>query len=141
VLIGLAAGAAGVAYAKVRAALRREEEERNQLRLRFSQMEEELRRLRALLEGAGQKARESSPSSAVAPVAPAGGPQKQDAAAGKGIAPEIRAVIAAAVAAFLGKKVRIRSAKMMQPPYEQINPWSQQGRVFVQASHNLRLRG
>ena len=47
---------------------------------------------------------------------------------------------AAAVTAFLGKKVRIRSAKTLQSPYEIVNPWSQQGRVFVQASHNLRSR-
>jgi methylmalonyl-CoA carboxyltransferase large subunit len=57
------------------------------------------------------------------------------------VTPEILVVIAAAVTAFLGKKVRIRSAKMLQSPYEIVNPWSQQGRVFVQASHNLRLRG
>ena len=49
--------------------------------------------------------------------------------------PEILVVIAAAVTAFLGKKVRIRSAKMLQSPYEIVNPWAQQGRVFVQASH------
>ena len=57
------------------------------------------------------------------------------------VAPEMLVVIAAAVTAFLGKKVRIRSAKMLQSPYEIVNPWSQQGRVFVQASHNLRSRG
>jgi methylmalonyl-CoA carboxyltransferase large subunit len=58
---------------------------------------------------------------------------------GKGnVTPDILVVIAAAVTAFLGKKVRIRSAKMLQSPYELVNPWSQQGRVFVQASHNLR---
>ena len=58
-------------------------------------------------------------------------------------APRMRrnARIAAAVTAYLGKKVRIRSAKMLQSPYEIVNPWSQQGRVFVQASHNLRPRG
>jgi hypothetical protein len=56
-------------------------------------------------------------------------------------APEIVVMIAAAVTAFLGKKVRVRSAKMLQSPYEVVNPWSQQGRVFVQASHNLRSRG
>ena len=54
---------------------------------------------------------------------------------------EMLVVIAAAVTAFLGKKVRIRSARMLQSPYEIVNPWSQQGRVFVQASHNLRSRG
>jgi methylmalonyl-CoA carboxyltransferase large subunit len=57
------------------------------------------------------------------------------------VTPELLVVMAAAVTAFLGKKVRIRSAKMLQSPYEIVNPWSQQGRVFVQASHNLRSRG
>lgn len=56
------------------------------------------------------------------------------------VSPEIMVVIAAAVATFLGKKVRIRSAKALQSPYETVNPWSQQGRVFVQASHNLRSK-
>lgn len=51
---------------------------------------------------------------------------------------EILVVIAAAVTAFLGKKVQIRSAKMLQSPYEIVNPWAQQGRVIVQASHFLR---
>ena len=51
---------------------------------------------------------------------------------------EILIVIGAAVTSFLGKKVRIRSAKMLQSPYEIVNPWSQQGRVIVQASHSPR---
>jgi methylmalonyl-CoA carboxyltransferase large subunit len=57
------------------------------------------------------------------------------------VTPEMLVVIAAAVTAFLGKKVRIRSAKMQRSPYEVVNSWSQQGRALVQASHNLRLRG
>lgn len=57
------------------------------------------------------------------------------------VTPEILVVIAAAVTAFLGKKVRVRSAKMLHSPYDGASPWSQQGRVFVQASHNLRSRG
>jgi methylmalonyl-CoA carboxyltransferase large subunit len=57
------------------------------------------------------------------------------------VTPEVLVVIAAAVTAFLGKKVRIRSAKMLQPPYEVINPWSQQGRVLIHASHHPRIRG
>ena len=56
------------------------------------------------------------------------------------ISPELLVVMAAAVTVFLGKTVRIRSAKMLQSPYEIVNPWAQQGRVFVQASHNLRTR-
>jgi len=54
---------------------------------------------------------------------------------------EILIVIGAAVTSFLGKKVRIRSAKMLQSPYEIVNPWAQQGRVIVQASHSLRSWG
>ncbi|MGA2350353.1 MAG: hypothetical protein ABSF70_07970 [Terracidiphilus sp.] len=57
------------------------------------------------------------------------------------ITPEVLVVIAAAVTAFLGKKVRIRSAKMMRSSHMDVNPWSQQGRALIQASHNLRLRG
>ncbi len=57
------------------------------------------------------------------------------------ITPDLLVVMAAAVTAFLGKKVRIRSARMLQSPYEIVNPWAQQGRIFVQASHNLRSRG
>lgn len=53
---------------------------------------------------------------------------------------DILIVISAAVTSFLGKKVRIRSAKMLQSPYEIVNPWAQQGRVIVQASHNLQVR-
>jgi hypothetical protein len=51
---------------------------------------------------------------------------------------EILIVISAAVTSFLGKPVRIRSAKMLRPPYEIVNPWSQQQRVFVQAAHAAR---
>ena len=56
------------------------------------------------------------------------------------VTPEVLVAIAAAVTTFLGKKVRIRSAKVLQTPYEIINPWAQQGRVVVQASHNLLPR-
>lgn len=46
---------------------------------------------------------------------------------------ETLAVIAAAVTAFLGKKVKIRSAQLLPT----MNPWGQIGRAIVQASHNL----
>jgi hypothetical protein len=69
------------------------------------------------------------PAAAVESVA--GAPQEE-------ITPELLVVMAAAVTVFLGKTVRIRSAKRLQSPYEIVNPWAQQGRVFVQASHNLR---
>lgn len=56
----------------------------------------------------------------------------------KPVSPDVVVIIAAAVSSFLGKKIRIRSARMLQTPYEIVNPWSQQGRVSVQASHWLR---
>jgi methylmalonyl-CoA carboxyltransferase large subunit len=51
------------------------------------------------------------------------------------ISEEVLVVIAAAVAAFMGKKARIRHTRLVQP--SEANAWAQQGRVFVQASHNL----
>jgi methylmalonyl-CoA carboxyltransferase large subunit len=57
------------------------------------------------------------------------------------VSAEMLVVIAAAVTSFLGKPVRIRSAKMLQSPYEIVNPWALQGRVIVQASHTLRWWG
>jgi methylmalonyl-CoA carboxyltransferase large subunit len=57
------------------------------------------------------------------------------------ITPEMLVVMAAAVTAFLGKKIRIRSAKVLQQPREAANSWSQQGRMLVHASHNLRMKG
>jgi hypothetical protein len=51
------------------------------------------------------------------------------------ITPERMALIAAVVTAFLGRKVKIHQARLVNP--EVVSPWAQQGRVFVQASHAL----
>ena len=56
------------------------------------------------------------------------------------VTPEILVVLAAAATAYLGKSVRVRSARTLQSPYGFFNPWAQQGRVSIQASHSLRLR-
>jgi hypothetical protein len=53
---------------------------------------------------------------------------------------ETLAIIAASVTAFLGKKVKVRSARMVQTPYA-ANPWARQGRVLIQGSHNLGRGG
>jgi methylmalonyl-CoA carboxyltransferase 12S subunit len=69
------------------------------------------------------------PAPAVPAPAPApAGPEE--------ITPEILMVLTAAVSAFLGKKAKIRRARVAQ--YAGLSSaWAQQGRVFVQASHNL----
>jgi hypothetical protein len=53
--------------------------------------------------------------------------------------PEMLAVITAAATTFLGKAARIRSAKLV-PVHDSVSAWTQQGRMIVQTSHNLRTR-
>ena len=57
------------------------------------------------------------------------------------VTPETLVVIAAAVTAFLGKKVRIRSARKVTATREGVSAWSQHGRMLVHSSHNPRSRG
>ena len=57
------------------------------------------------------------------------------------VTPETLVVIAAAVTAFLGKKVRIRSAKLLRQRVFGASAWAQQGRAAVHGSHHPRLRG
>jgi len=54
--------------------------------------------------------------------------------------PKTLAVITAAATAFLGKAAHIRSARPLPVATGNVSPWSQQGRVIVQTSHNLRGR-
>ncbi len=92
---------------------------------RLRQMAEQIAGLQATAAGPAVK-----PVEAVKPVAaPVTGPPKDDE-----ISPEILMVISAAIAAFLGKKARIRRVRRIQAG---VNPWSQQGRVNIQASHNV----
>jgi methylmalonyl-CoA carboxyltransferase 12S subunit len=103
--------------------------------------ERQLSELIAIIKALEAKVAALSPSAVPDPVAAPKAPAPAVAAQPKAeITPEILVVIAAAVTAFLGKEVRIRSAKMLQSPYEVVNPWSQLGRVVVQASHNLHIR-
>jgi transcriptional regulator with XRE-family HTH domain len=52
--------------------------------------------------------------------------------------PEIKAVIAAAAIAALGPNAEVKSIKAAGRPAT--SPWTQQGRVMVQGSHNLRVQ-
>jgi hypothetical protein len=55
-------------------------------------------------------------------------------AAEEPVSAETLAMIAVAVTAYLGKKVKIRSARLIPT----VNQWGQTGRTIVQASHNLK---
>jgi type VI protein secretion system component VasF len=59
---------------------------------------------------------------------------KAQAPAAEEVSAETLAMIAAAVTAYLGKKVKIRSARLMPT----VNQWTQAGRTVIQASHNLK---
>ena len=99
--------------------------------------------IKALQARVGELSQPSAIQSASAPKTEVKAASAKDAAhreAGE-VTPEILVVITAAVTSFLGKKVRIRSAKMLQSSCEVVNPWSQQGRMLVHASHHPRIRG
>ena len=53
---------------------------------------------------------------------------------------EIHVAIAAAAIAAFGNHARVRSARRV-PSSDVVSPWTQQGRVIVQSSHNLRTQG
>jgi methylmalonyl-CoA carboxyltransferase 12S subunit len=52
------------------------------------------------------------------------------------ITPELLMVMSAAIAAYLGKNVRIRRARFLDP--QLLNAWGQSSRVVLQSSHYLR---
>ena len=54
------------------------------------------------------------------------------------ITPELLMVMSASIAAYLGRTVRIRKARFVDPM--QANAWGQSSRVVLQASHNLNIR-
>jgi len=56
------------------------------------------------------------------------------------ITPETLARIAETVTALLGRKVRIRSVKILPTSDAVANPWAQQGRAVIQASRNFASR-
>jgi methylmalonyl-CoA carboxyltransferase large subunit len=68
------------------------------------------------------------PAAEVAALAPA------PAAAPEEFNEDLLLAISAAVAAYLGKRPRIRTIRLVSA-----GDWAQQGRVFVQASHTLNL--
>jgi methylmalonyl-CoA carboxyltransferase large subunit len=54
------------------------------------------------------------------------------------ITPEILMVMSSAIAAYLGKNVRIRRARFLNS--QDLNSWGQSSRIVIQASHNLKSR-
>jgi hypothetical protein len=59
----------------------------------------------------------------------------------QGVTAEIVAVIEAAAAAFVGKKIRILSVKVIGEAEDHSSAWASQGRDMIQSSHNQVQRG
>jgi hypothetical protein len=139
-----------VVYITSRRALKRTREE---LRFEFQQQIDSLSASVTALErtGAGQTAKSLAsavvlpgtmePLAADAGAPSAAQPQATVTPAPEEITSETLATIAETITALLGRKVRIRSVKILETPDAVANPWAQQGRVVVQASHNLAQRG
>ncbi|HVN04621.1 MAG TPA: hypothetical protein VMT86_09405 [Bryobacteraceae bacterium] len=95
---------------------------------------EEVQRLESRIENRNGHAAPAPAAPAPPAVEKAAAPAPAPATADE-VAPEIILVLSAAVAAFLGKRARVRGARLVRTAPS--NAWAQQGRVFVQASHNL----
>jgi methylmalonyl-CoA carboxyltransferase large subunit len=95
-------------------------------------LQEQVRALQASLSALTARLDQIAPPAPLAPTpAPEPAPIIEE-----GVSEEILVVLSAAIAAFLGKRVRIRHARLV--PQSGASAWAQQGRVFIQASHMLR---
>lgn len=59
----------------------------------------------------------------------------------RGITPEVVAVIEAAATAFVGRKIRILSVRILSESVQDSSSWADKGRDIIHASHNLVQRG
>jgi len=74
------------------------------------------------------------PAAAAPPAGPTSQPSPAPQPQPEPLTEETVLAIAAAIAAFLGKRARIRQIRLVGS-----TPWAQQGRVSIQASHHLDL--
>jgi hypothetical protein len=97
--------------------------------------------LAAALKAMEARMAELSQPAVAAPAIEAGASSAAVARKDEEVTPETLVMIAAAVTAYLGKKVRVSSAKLLLPTSGPVaNPWVQRGRVLVQCSHHPRSR-
>ena len=101
-----------------------------QMRAEMAQLADRVARLEGKPLMAEPKAVE--PPKAEPQPLPAPAPAPPAIVATEPLADDTIAAIAAAVAAFMGERVRIRQIRVLGSP-----AWAQQGRVSIQASHRL----
>jgi methylmalonyl-CoA carboxyltransferase large subunit len=98
----------------------------------WGQMDETLGALRQELSRLSERVAALEAAVGVTPRAPA---PSQRPPATESLSEETILVIGAAIAAFLGKKPHIRQIRLLGAA-----SWAQQGRVLIQASHDLPVR-
>jgi hypothetical protein len=136
VLAGLVGAGFAVVYLALRRSMRQAVSERQQATERqVSELALALKSLEAKLAELSPSRPLAAPGLDIEAAASTGETASQEP---QGLAPETLAVITAAVTAFLGSNARVRSVSTMQPAIGAACAWSQQGRVFVQSSHNIR---
>jgi hypothetical protein len=142
--VGLFVGAAcGLAYAKLQSSLRRSvAEQQASTDRQLAAMATTIKSLQMRVAELNRQTVERS-----AEIAAIKKTSEDNSRASEAMTPELLAVITAAATAFLGKTPRIRSAKLvpvypsgLMPVHASVSAWTQQGRMIVQASHNLRTR-
>lgn len=95
-------------------------------------LSQEVAALRQHLAALAEKLAELEQAAAAAPSHAVEVPAEPPPPAEEEIPEETLAAISAAVAAFLGKRPRIRAIRLLSSP-----TWAQQGRVTIQASHRI----
>lgn len=95
-------------------------------------LSQEVAALRAHLAALAEKLAELEAAAAAAPTHAVEVPAQEPMPAEEGISEETLAAISAAIAAYLGKRPRIRAIRLVTSP-----TWAQQGRVSIQASHRI----
>ncbi|MGB8262032.1 MAG: hypothetical protein WCE75_16855 [Terracidiphilus sp.] len=142
-IAALMAAGGGVAYAGLRGALRRAVARQDALERELHSLSATVTILEARL-AALHKPVEAPPAPAVAsqsntiPALAAVAEEDSIQPRLDGVEPEMVAVLVAAAKAALGRNVRLLSARLVPVPVDTASTWSQQGRAFVHASHNLR---
>ena len=133
-LVGVACAAlyAGLARAMRRAAAEKQREIDRQL----SAMAATVKALQARVAELGKLQSQQSEGAAASTKVEVVAPQKQESPEAETVA-----VLTAAATTFLGKKAQIRSAQILPAEQSSSGTWAQQGRAFVQTSHNPRSRG
>lgn len=137
ILAIVGSGAAACYFLSMRTLRRTLLDRQRELERRVTMLAEAMRSMELQLDEQSRGSVSTAADDAAREVIPAAGPA--DRRGQSEIPAEVRVAIAATAVAVLGTNARVLSARAVRPE-EVVSPWSQQGRVSVQASHNLRVR-